>query len=122
MAKLFSFAIYALLWLLALVGAQENPEDPSALPPAEVLGSGFSPASPLSARGMLDTRQITAAVVNRDGVVALQSVAPGARTAVAAAVVFTQAASVVEMVPRAPLARPAIWPPGVGNAESAAQT
>ncbi|PGH34327.1 hypothetical protein GX50_02810 [[Emmonsia] crescens] len=122
MAKLFSFTIYALLWLLALVGAQETPEDPSNLPPAQVLGNGFSPASPLSARGMLDTRQITAAVVNPDRVVALPSVALGARTAVAAAVVFTQAASVVEVVPHARLARPAIWPPGVGNAESSAQT
>ncbi|OJD15339.1 hypothetical protein AJ78_04384 [Emergomyces pasteurianus Ep9510] len=99
MAKLLSIALAAFLWLLALVDAQGAPKDDSA--PAEVLGNGFSPASPLFARGMLDTRQITVAAVKLDGVVALPNVAPGARTAAVVAAASTQAASVVGVAPHA---------------------
>lgn len=53
-----SSTIVALLWLLALVDGQETPKDGSTLQPAEVLGMGLSPASPLFARGMLDIRQV----------------------------------------------------------------
>ncbi|OAX81556.1 hypothetical protein ACJ72_04100 [Emergomyces africanus] len=126
MAKLLFFALVTFPWVLALVDAQGTVTDDSALTPAEVLGNGFSPASPLFARDILDTRQIynciTVVAVRLAGAAALPNVAPGGRTAAEVVVVSTQVASVVGVAPRARLARPAIGHPGLGDAGNPART
>ncbi|EER36864.1 predicted protein [Histoplasma capsulatum H143] len=116
-----SSTIIALLWLLALVDGQETPKDGSTLQPAEVLGMGVSPASPLFARGMLDIRQITAVAANPDGVVARQSVALRARIAAEEAAASIQEADVAAADLHANLAQFVIRPLGLGNAENLAR-
>ncbi|KGY14776.1 hypothetical protein PABG_12370 [Paracoccidioides brasiliensis Pb03] len=123
MAKLLFVAAVSLLCLSAPVSAQENPEDETALSAAEALGNGFSPASPLFSRNILDSRQtyrcvdagyypcsrtlmtpINVAAVDPDGAAVRPIVVRLAQPAVMAAVVSIQAESAVGMASLAVLA------------------
>ncbi|PGH05858.1 hypothetical protein AJ79_06700 [Helicocarpus griseus UAMH5409] len=109
MAKLPSISTFTLIWLFTLVNAQKKPNNDSGQP-AQKIGNGFSPASPL----------FTSAVAVKSAGTAVQpNVAPAAHDAAKKAAASTPAANAVVMVSLVRPVPPATAPADTGDVDPA---